>query len=334
MYALITGGAGFIGAHLAQHLLDAGHRVVLVDDFSRGVHDETVRGLAAHPQLALHTADLTRPHGWQTLPDDVDVVFHLAAIVGVANVLRAAYEVLDRNVRMTSEAIAWMRRQPTPARFVFMSTSEVYAGSLQHLPMPIPTPEDTPIALTPLHEARTSYLLSKLYGEALCQQSGVPFTIVRPHNVYGPRMGDAHVVPQLLRRAFDTPDGGCLAVYSPRHQRTFCHVSDAVRWLAALAVSPAARNDTFNLGTDEYEVTITELAQLVCETVGRTLAIEPRDDTPGSPSRRCPDLTKLRAVTDAVPRMRLDAGLRDTFSWYRPFFARGAKTSADPVTDR
>lgn len=334
MRMLITGGAGFIGAHLALFLLEAGHEVVLVDNFSRGVYDETVRQLEAHPRVGLFTADLTRSDDWQSLPGDVDVVFHLAAIVGVANVLRAAYEVLDRNVRMTTEAIAFVRRQPTPPRLVFLSTSEVYAGSLQHLDMPVPTPEDTPIALPALHEARTSYLLSKLYGEALCQHSGVPFTIVRPHNVYGARMGDAHVIPQLLRRAYDTPDGGALAVYSPSHRRTFCHISDAVRWLTALALSPDARNGTFNLGTDQHEVSIADLARLVCRTVGRSLTLEWRDDTPGSPTRRCPDLTRLRAMTDAAPRMSLEAGIGDTFAWYRPFFARGAQTSADPQTDR
>ena len=334
MHVLITGGAGFIGAHLARHLLGAGHHVALVDDFSRGTDDETIRTLAGHPRATLHTADLTNAQGWSVLPTDVDVVFHLAAIVGVANVLRAAYDVLDRNVRMTSEALAWVRRQSTPARVVFMSTSEVYAGSLQHLSMPIPTPEETPIALPALHEPRTSYLLSKLYGEALCHHSGIPFTIVRPHNVYGPRMGDAHVIPQLLRRAFETPDGGALAVYSPSHQRTFCHVHDAVRWLAALADAPGARNGTFNLGTDGSEVTIAELAALVCRTVGKSLTVEPRDDTPGSPSRRCPDLTRLRAVTDALPLIDLEAGLRDTFAWSRPFFERGTRTTRDPDTDR
>jgi nucleoside-diphosphate-sugar epimerase len=334
MHALITGGAGFIGAHLAQYLLDTGHRVALADDFSRGVHDETIQRLASHERATLHSIDLTRAESWRALPNDVDVVFHLAAIVGVANVLRAAYDVLERNVRMTTEAIAWMRTQAGSARLVFMSTSEVYAGSLQHLAMPIPTPEDTPIALPALHDARTTYLLSKLYGEALCQQSGVPFTIVRPHNVYGARMGEAHVIPQLLRRAYDTPDGGRLAVYSPGHQRTFCHVSDAVRWLATLAESPAAQGETFNLGTDAREVTIADLAQMVCDTVGRSLTLDPHDDTPGSPARRCPDLTRLRAVTDAVPRMTLEAGLRDTFAWYRPFFVRGVKSSTDPDTDR
>ena len=333
-HVVITGGAGFIGAHLARRLLAAGDTVTLVDDFSRGQHDLEVRALAKHPRARLISADLTTPSGWAQVPPDAAIVFHLAAIVGVANVMRAAYAVLDRNMRLTAEAIRYVQAQATPPRFVFLSTSEVYAGSLPHGLLPFPTPETAPLVLPDLAEPRSSYMLSKLYGEAMCRHAGIPFTIVRPHNVYGSRMGHAHVIPQLMRRAHAAPEGGTLTIHSPSHQRTFCHVSDAVRWLEALAQHPDAEGGTFNLGVTQPEVSIAQLADAVCATVGRTLTLVPLDDTPGSPLRRCPDVSRLKGITDGEPRMTLEAGLREMWAWYEPQFAEGRSFTSDPGTDR
>lgn len=313
--ALITGGAGFIGCHLARALLSHGGGVALLDDFSRGASDEALEALRADG-ATLHDRDLLRPDAFTGLPRDFSHVFHLAAIVGVGNVLARPYAVLRDNVAMAERTLAFAQTQPRLERFVFASTSEVYAGTLHAFALPIPTPEDTPLAATDLAHPRTSYMLSKIYGEALCQQAGLPFTIVRPHNVYGPRMGMSHVVPELLAKAWAAPDGGTLEVFSPTHRRTFCYVDDAVEMIRLAAGRPAGRGATLNVGAQEPEITMADLAGLIARTVGKSLAIVPLPATPGSPTRRCPDMARTAALTGWTARTSLADGLRATFEWY------------------
>jgi nucleoside-diphosphate-sugar epimerase len=314
---LITGGAGFIGCHLARALLARGTAVDLLDNFARGARDEAVEDLQAHGAV-LHDRDLLQADPFDGLPRNYRYVFHLAAIVGVRHVLGRPYDVLRDNVLMLDRAVAFCRTQPQLARLVFASTSEVYAGTLQHFHLPLPTPEQTPLALTDLDQPRTSYMLSKLYGEALCHHSGLPFTIVRPHNIYGPRMGMSHVIPELLKRASLAADGGVLEVHSPSHRRTFCYVDDAVELVRLVAEADGGRNATVNIGSGSPEVSMRELAEAVSQVVGKSLRIAPLPDTPGSPPRRCPDMTRATAVTGYSARTSLDEGLRLTYAWYKP----------------
>lgn len=317
---LITGGAGFIGGHLARALLARGAGVDLLDNFSRGPMDRFVGELRA-TGAALHDRDLRRTDACDGLPHDYTHVFHLAAIVGVRNVLDRPYAVLCDNVLMLERTLAFARTQPRLERLVFASTSEVYAGTLQHFGLPMPTPETTPLALTDLAHPRTSYMLSKLYGEAMCHHAGVPFTIVRPHNVYGPRMGMAHVIPELLERACLTPEGGTLDVYSASHRRTFCYIDDAVEFIRLAADAPACRNATLNVGNQAPEVSMGELAADVSRIVGKSLRIVPLPDTPGSPPRRCPDMAHTTALTGHTARVGLIEGIAATYAWYKPQLA-------------
>lgn len=210
---LITGGAGFIGAHLAKRLVTEDCRVDLVDNFSRGRHDDYLRDLLANPNIRFLNRNLLQPDALDDLDDDYQYIYHLAAIIGVANVLDRPYAVLKDNASMMFTLLSLAERQKGLERFVFTSTSEVYAGTLQYFTLPVPTPESTPLTVTDTAHPRTSYMLSKIHGEALCQHAGVPFTIIRPHNIYGPRMGMAHVIPELLRKAFHAPDHGDLMCF-------------------------------------------------------------------------------------------------------------------------
>jgi nucleoside-diphosphate-sugar epimerase len=325
--ALITGGAGFIGSNVARRLLDNGYAVDLLDDFSRGVnHAASVLRRAGDVRLLEY--DLREPEVLEAVGDEYSHIVHLAAIVGVANVVRKPYEVLRGNVAMTENALALARRQSRLRRFLFASTSEVYAGTLEHFTLPIPTPEATPLALPSLSRPRTTYMLSKLYGEAMCHQAIVPFTIVRPHNVYGPRMGLAHVIPELLERAHAARDGR-LEVFSPDHKRTFCYVDDAVEMMVRALEAPECDGMTLNIGNDRPEVTIRALAQLVVEVVGRDLEIVPGPTTPGSPARRCPDMSTTQALTGYRSRVTLEEGIRRTYDAYRSeVFERPAASTA------
>jgi nucleoside-diphosphate-sugar epimerase len=315
--ALITGGVGFIGYHLGKKLLDYGCQVDLVDNLARGVLDRDLDKLLHHPGVRFMQADLREPEALQGLGQDYHYIYHLAAIIGVAHVLQRPFQVLADNATMLLNILALAREQAELKRLVFTSTSEVYAGTLNHFTLPIPTPENTPLAITDLKEGRTSYMLSKIYGEALCHQSGLPCTIVRPHNFYGPRMGLSHAIPELLKRAFDEPSGGNLSVYSMKHRRTFCFIEDAVEMMHRLAEAPEGEGGTFNVGNQYPEVTIGELADLIVKVVGKPLTLIPQPETSGSPVRRCPDMSKTMGLTGYRSLFDLKEGLELTYQWYR-----------------
>jgi nucleoside-diphosphate-sugar epimerase len=324
--ALITGGAGFIGLHLARHLLEHGWHVHLLDNFSRGARDGALEALTADPGARCLSADLLDPRALEGLERDYSHVVHLAAIIGVANVAGRPFAVLRDNVDMLLRVVEFARTLGRLERLVFASTSEVYAGTLEHFELEIPTPETAALALPDLARPRTSYALSKIYGEALCHHGGLPFTIVRPHNVYGPRMGMQHVVPELLQRAYRAAPGDDLEVFSPDHTRAFCYVADAVELIRRLAEADAGRGGTFNVGAPR-EITIREMAEIVIRTVGKPLTIRPGPVTSGSPARRVPDMTRTIAVTGYPPVHSVEAGVRLTFEWYRDHvFAESAGT--------
>ncbi len=316
MKILITGGAGFIGGHLAKSLSLDGVEVDMLDNLKRGVKDKFIEDCTAGGNVSLICGDLNDMASLEALDSDYDVIYHLAAIIGVSHVLQRPYEVLTANVRMTENVITLAKRQKNLKRLLFSSTSEVYAGSLISMNMPVPTPETMPIALTELSEPRTSYMLSKLYGECMCNMSQLPVTNIRLHNVYGPRMGMSHVIPELLYKAWKLKDGASLDVYSVDHMRTFCYVSDAVRMMRGLIDAAEAEGKTVNIGNQSPEITIGELANIVVSTVGRNLELVPRPATPGSPSRRCPSTKLLNELTKISGLVDLRSGVQQTYDWY------------------
>lgn len=320
---LITGGAGFIGFHLARALVEQGAQVDLLDNLGRGVRDAELDALLDRDGVRLIEADLCDPAQIACLDDDYRHIYHLAAIIGVVHVLERPYEVLRDNTVMLANVIDLGRRQQALERMLFASTSEVYAGSLVKLDLPIPTPENTVIALPDLDQPRTSYMLSKLFGEAMCLQSGLPVTIIRPHNVYGPRMGMVHVVPELLRKAYELDEGGELPVASVHHSRAFCYIEDAVEMILALMAAPEARGQAVNLGNQDQEITIGDLAQTIVATVGRGVTVKATDVTPGSPSRRSPDMALMASLTGKRARISLVEGVARTFDWYRDNVFKG-----------
>lgn len=315
--ALITGGIGFIGYHLSARLLAGGFDVDVCDNCQRGRIDPQIEALTRTECYRLVLGDLTDIGFFDTLDKGYSHIFHLAAIVGVRNVVSAPERVLSDNITSLANALRFARGQDGLERFVFPSTSEVYAGTLQYFGLRFPTPEQTPLTITDLGEPRTAYMLSKIYGEALCRYSGVPYTIIRPHNVYGPRMGMAHAIPELLKRAHDAPAGGRLVVYSASHKRSFCYIDDAVEMIAGVTTSPAGLNKTFNIGSAGDGISIAQLAELIAETVGKRLEIEPGPDTPGSPVNRQPDVGLATSVSGHEPRVSLAEGIRRTYEWYR-----------------
>ena len=328
MKAMITGGAGFIGGHLAKRLAKAGYSVTLVDNFSRGVDDRFLHQLTQEYKVSLITADLMENDSLDLLGRDYDYIFHLAAIIGVLNVVSRAYDVLHMNAELLFHVLNFAKKQTNLKRFVFASTSEVYAGTLQFFGMRIPTPEDTPLTITPLEQPRTSYMLSKIYGECLLHHCGLPYTIIRPHNFYGPRMGMSHVIPELLKKAYFTESGGKLPVFSADHKRSFCFISDAVEIILRLAEHADTIGNAYNIGNEQPEVTMYEVAERILQITGKSLEIEALPATEGSPKRRCPNMEKTFACTGYRCKVSLEEGIQKTFEWYRENVFNGSEVSA------
>lgn len=319
MRALIIGGAGFIGGALANRIAALGHDIDIVDNLSRGQLDDHLKKLLDFENVRLleHTVEDLTADKLPTL--GYTHVFHFAAILGVDNVTQRPFDTLSSNIYSLQAAVKLAGAMPNLERFVFLSTSEIYAASVDNSAAPIPTPEDARLILPDISEPRSTYMLSKIIGETLVQHSGLRFTIFRPHNIYGPRMGSAHVIPQLLEKAFSAEPGDFLDVYSVDHTRSFCYIDDAIDLLYSGSVSANTLNSTYNLGDQSHEITIGDLARLITSLVNKELFISPLPATAGSASRRCPDMQKLRLAIGLQAQTPLGEGVSKTYEWYRSF---------------
>ena len=314
MKALIIGGAGFLGFYLAKRIVNAGFQVDLLDINKIDTADWPLVELAQNSLVRYISCDFLAVEV-DNLDKDYTHIFNFAALLGVQDVLDNPTKVLSLNIALMQKALALAKVQKDINCFVFASTSEVYAGTLEHGSLLFPTPEDTKIVLPNLSSARSTYLLSKIYGEAFCYHSGLPFQIIRPHNIYGPRMGNRHVVPQLMQQALNTKTG-TLNVFSVNHTRSFCYVSDAVEMIWRLSRERRADHEIINIGTEDEEITMAGLANIIIDTVGRNLSISPLPATEGSPTRRCPDMKKCLSLTQYKSLVGLKQGVSKCYAWH------------------
>ena len=316
MKALLLGGAGFIGLHLARRLVREGHSVTIVDDFSRGRDDRELAALQEHRAVSVRSGDLTAAGTWAELERGWDQVYLLAAVVGVRNVVADPARVVRTNALAALHLLDWAE---PGSRVFFASTSEVYAGGVDAGIVAVPTPEDAPVMIADVTAPRFAYAISKLLGEAAFvhggRARGFDAVVGRFHNVYGPRMGADHVIPEMALRAMDGEDP--FRVWGSDQHRAFCHVDDAVEAMLRLMDCEAAAGEIVHIGNDSEETNIGDLAKLVLRVCGVHAALEPFAAPPGSVNRRCPDLTKLRRLTGFQPAVELEDGVRQTVDWYR-----------------
>ncbi|HHT9105605.1 MAG TPA: NAD-dependent epimerase/dehydratase family protein [Candidatus Wujingus californicus] len=318
---LITGGAGFIGYHLAKFLSDKRiYEIHIVDSLSRGEIDSDFKKLINNNNIKFKKADLTNSKSYKLLSDDYDYIYHLSAIVGVKNTIENPDRVLYVNIVSTLNLINWINgTQANLKKFLFASTSEIYAGTMKHYGIPVPTDEKVVLCLEDISSPRTTYSLSKIVGESAClnyfKKYRVPVTIVRYHNIYGPRMGYDHVIPELMLKAKNSKD--YLEVYSGSHTRAFCYIIDSIEATVNLAESEDSLGQIFNVGNSDEEITITELAGKIIKVVNPSLKVKPLSDQVGSPLRRCPNIDKLRNTIRFYPKVFLDEGIRLTWEWYK-----------------
>jgi UDP-glucuronate decarboxylase len=322
---LVTGGAGFIGLHLVRRLLRDGAEVTVLDDFSRGRADADLHAVTDRVRLLRH--DLTRPlpPDWFDVP--FDAVYHLAAVVGVQRTTSDPEGVLRTNILATENLLRALAARPPGALFL-SSTSEVGDGAARVGVAGYPTPEAVPFVLADPRSPRSAYALGKAVSESLVlhRAATTRVRVARYYNVYGPRMGYAHVIPQFVRRLLAGEDP--FPVHGPDQTRAFCHVDDAVAATVALVRLPTPAPLVVNIGDDTEEISSADLARRLFRVAGASRSVDARPAPVGSPDRRLPDLTLLRDLLPARDPVPLDTGLAGMLEWYGADLAAAARRGA------
>ena len=319
--ALITGGAGFIGSHLAQLLLQQGHQVTVVDDESTG-SGSNLASILDDPAFTYLQGSVTDPALMGKLVEETDEVYHLAASVGVQRIVDAPIESIERNIAPVEILLSKLLEQARagrPLKLFLASSSEVYGNN----PKATWTEQDN-LVFGPTTCLRWSYGAAKAVDEFLAlayhRQHQLPVVIGRFFNVVGPRQSGQYgmVLPRLVERALA---GKQPVVHDDGAQvRCFAHVQDVCRAVVELMQVSGAAGEVFNIGSDQ-PISIGELAQKVIEAVDPSLTVEYQpyaeaySDDFQDVRCRVPDLRKLRQTIDFEPQFDLNAIIHEVIAW-------------------
>lgn len=314
---LIIGGAGFIGKSLIEYYIkNKFNKIDIIDNFSRGKNDHFIKKIKNYKNIRIIKIDLslTNKLNFKKLHTNYDYIYQLAAILGVKNVIDNPEVVLIKNLEIQKNSILIAKEQKKLKKFIFFSTSEVHIGSLKYMKMKFPTKEFFPIALDELNNPRTSYSLSKIYGEALLHHSKIKYLILRPYNIYGPRMGMSHVIPQVLKKIYLAKKS--IDVFSPNHSRSFCFIDDAVKQIINLTHKKKLINSVHNIGNNKEEIKIRNLIKIL-KKISNKEKLKVRyinDKDLNSPHRRLPHINKINMNNHKFTS--LHRGCKITYNWY------------------
>jgi len=318
MKVLITGGAGFIGSHLAERLVTRGDDVTIVDDLSTGsIHN--IKALKPSNNFEYFIDSVTNERLMAELVDSADVIYHLAAAVGVKLIVESPTRTMETNIRGTEIVLELAAKKKK--RVLITSTSEVYGKRDT-----VPFQEGNDLVLGPPDKGRWSYACSKLIDEFLAiaywKEKRVPTVVARMFNVVGPRQTGRYgmVVPSLIKQALA---GDNLTVYGDGSQtRCFTHVADATQALICLAEHPEANGGVYNIGSTD-EISVLELAQRIKRLTGSNSQIvfipysQAYEEGFEDMMRRVPDLSKINQLIGYAPTMCLDEILADIIRHHR-----------------
>jgi UDP-glucose 4-epimerase len=316
--ALITGGAGFIGSHLAEYLIDQGQMVHVVDDLSTG-SIENLDALRDNPNFSHTIADVREEQTLAELVDRSDVVFHLAAAVGVRLIVESPVRTIETNVGCTEVVLKMANKKRK--KVIVASTSEVYGKNEA-----VPFREDHDLVMGPTVKARWAYACSKAIDEFLAlaywKARRLPVVVTRLFNTVGPRQTGRYgmVLPNFVRQALM---GQPITVFGDGKQsRCFSAVDEVVHALAALAECPEAVGQVVNVGSDQ-EISIAGLAELVKEMAGSDSSItyvpyeQAYEEGFEDMARRVPDVAKLASLVGFTPQKNIEDIVSAVIAFYR-----------------
>jgi UDP-glucose 4-epimerase len=318
MRAFVTGGAGFIGSHLSEKLLDLGHQVTIIDDLSTG-RMENIEHLIGRPGFTFAIESILNETVMDRLVCECDIIFHLAASVGVELIVNHPVEVIETNILGSEMVLKIANRYKK--KTLITSTSEIYGKSEK-----VPFGEEDDSLMGPTTKNRWSYACSKAVDEFLAlayhQEKGLPVVIARLFNTVGPRQTGRYgmVIPRFVATALRNET---IPVYGDGKQsRCFTFVADTVEFLVRLSALPEAEGQIFNVGNNQ-EISIGDLAEKIREMTGSKSGIEtiPYDQAYAKGFedmlRRIPDISKVCRVTGYKPRYDLDEILRQVIDYVR-----------------
>lgn len=317
----VTGGAGFIGSHLTDFLLSNGHDVTILDDLSTGSL-KNIEHVTGHQKCEFIEGDILDSRLVDKLVSESKLVFHLAAVVGVKNVVREPRRGIEVNVGGTENVLRSASKHGS--RVLLASSSEVYGTARE-----IPFLEDGPRLLGPTHIQRWSYAASKALDEHLgfsYAADGLEVSAVRYFNAYGPRIdesGYGSVIARFISQAFRHEP---LTLFGDGNQtRSFTYIDDTIKGTYLAGTHPDAVGEVFNIGSGD-ETSIRELANEICRHIGVEPVFKyiPFEEAYG-PSfqdiyRRVPSVRKARSIIGFNPETDLKTGLEKTIEWARKYF--------------
>lgn len=317
MKILVTGGAGFVGSHIVKRLIELNHVVITLDDLSTG-KQAFLSQVIDHPNHTFVNGSVLNRELLQSLIERCDLVFHLAAVLGVKNTVENPLKVIEGNIDGTRNVLELA--YPRKIKVIFSSTSEVYGKNDQ-----LPFNENSSRVLGPTTTHRWCYATAKALDEHLCfayAQKGLPVTVVRYFNAYGPRAAASQyggVIPKFITAALK---GEPITVYGDGKQtRCFTYIDDMVKGTLT-CMDHKYNNEVFNIGKDQV-MSINELAEKIKQLSHSTSPITHipyeiaygtgYEDTPN----RIPDIHKSNKLLGFYPAIDMDEGLRKTIAWYK-----------------
>jgi UDP-glucose 4-epimerase len=318
---LLLGGAGFIGLNIAKYLIaNRSFEVHIADNFFRsgGKKDSEIELLEQNDRVKIISGDFTSPLAFDQLDKDYRYVYMLASVVGVDYVNTIPHEIIRINTALIYNTLEWLRNSSCK-KVLFTSTSECYAGTVEAFGYAIPTPEEVPLTIQDITHPRFTYAVTKMLGESgfmnYAKVLGFECTVIRYHNVFGPRMGFKHVIPHLAQRF--TANEKPFKVYGHDQTRSFNYIDDAVEG-TVLAMEKGHNLEIYHIGASE-EISIEELVKFTGELFEYEGSYEVAPTYPGSTNRRCPDISKAKRDLGYEPKVGWKEGLTKTIKWYTDY---------------